>query len=265
MYGDITGVRREDSLARGVAVQEPGQVSFLDLLPTSIRSALLSSNRTMKTRNLSYLLRLIVLLIAVTVGCHASRPRNDNSQRNTQDGFGEALPVTASAYEDVEPLVTERITTVPVTERFAKRTFKDPQAPENWHELIIGTGSDSEKVYAYFHFIPMSTIEYAERDETFRWGLIFGKYAFLANKPLTSLKSDQQLVKECKDAAPFFYQGLRDKRVMSEGVDIRGIHFSLKRYKKDTVVIIGVTSDQWNDIRRSIMRTEKHELYSLFP
>jgi hypothetical protein len=173
--------------------------------------------------------------------------------------------VTASAYENVEPLATQRITTVPLNTRFARRTFKDPKNADNWHELIIGTGNDSEKVFAYFHFLPISTVEYAERDEMeFRWGLLFGKYAFLANIPLTSLKGDVDLARECKDSAAFFYAGLHDRRG-TEGVDIRGIHLSVRPYKKKTAVIIGLTSDQWNDIRRSIMHGEHHELYSFFP
>jgi hypothetical protein len=205
------------------------------------------------------------LCLALLLGCSSPRSKNDNTQTNSRYASGESLPVTASAYENVEPLATQRISTVPLTDRFARRTFKDPQQPDNWHELIIGTGNESEKVFAYFHFLPISTVEYAERDEReFRWGLLFGKYGFLANIPLTSLKDDLDLARECKGSAAFFYAGLHNPRG-SEGVDIRGIHLSVKPYKKKTAVIIGVTSDQWNDIRRRIMRGEKHELYSFFP
>lgn len=205
------------------------------------------------------------MLLVLTLGCGSPRSRNDASKPKPPIASGDTLPVTASAYEDVEPLATQRITTVPLTNRFARRTFKDPQQPDNWHELIIGTGNDSEKVFAYFHFLPISTVEYAERDEKeFRWGLLFGKYAFLANIPITSLKGDLELARECKDAAPFFYAGLHNSRG-SEGVDIRGVHLSVKPYKKKTAVIVGLTSDQWNNIRRSIMHSERHELYSFFP
>ena len=208
---------------------------------------------------------LTFTLCLALLGCGSPpRSKNDNKQANSGHASGESLPVTASAYENVEPLATERITTVPLTTRFARRTFKDPKNADNWHELIIGTGHDAEKVFAYFHFLPISTVEYAESDETFRWGLLFGKYAFLANKPLTSLKGDVDLARECKDSAAFFYAGLRDRRG-TEGVDLRGIHLSVRQYKNKTAVIIGLTSDQWNDIRRSVMRGEHHELFSFFP
>jgi hypothetical protein len=151
-------------------------------------------------------LPILVLCLALLSGCGSSRrSKNENTQSNIRYTYGESLPVTATAYEDVEPLATERNNTVPLTARFARRTFKDPKNADNWHELIIGTGNDSEKVFAYFHFLPISTVEYAERDEKeFRWGLLFGKYAFLANMP-TTLKGDLDLARECKNSAAFFY------------------------------------------------------------
>jgi hypothetical protein len=76
---------------------------------------------------------------------------------------------------------------------------------------------------------------------------------------------DPELVKECKDAALGFYLGLGNGPAAGEGIDIRGIHLQLKRYKGNTAEIIGLTSDEWNSIRRSTMRGQKHELYSLFP
>lgn len=203
---------------------------------------------------------LLLVLACVT-------PQKDTATSNREaSASGEALPTTASAYEITEPWATEHIETVALTKRFARRTFKDPKRPDNWHELIIGTGNDSEKVYAYFHFVPLKDLEFAEHDtREMRWGLLFGKYAYLANIPVNNLKDDFELVKKCKDSAPFFYMGLHDSSGANEGVDIRGIHLAAKRYKGKGGLIIGVTSDEWNDIRHAVMRGEKHELYSLFP
>lgn len=39
----------------------------------------------------------------------------------------------------------------------------------------------------------------------------------------------------------------------------------VKRYKNNLAEIIGITSDQWNSIRRAKMHGQTHELYSLFP
>jgi len=200
------------------------------------------------------------------------QPQRDNTKStqtttSTQKASGEALPVTASAYENEEPLATERIETVGLTDRFARRKFKDPKHADNWHELIIGTGNNSEKVYAYFHFLPLNDIGVAERDEReFRWLTLCVKYAYLANIPIEKLKGDLELGKECKASAPFFYMGLRNTSMtIPEGVDIRGIHLAVRRYKGKTGVIMGLSSDEWSDIRHAIMRGEKHELYSLFP
>jgi hypothetical protein len=215
------------------------------------------------TRSIGSLLLGLGLWFLLVLGC--SQPQHETAT-SKQKASGETLPVTASAYENVEPLTTERITTVPVTDRFARRVFKDPQHPDNWHELIIGTGNDSEKVYAYFHFVPLDVVQTAERDEReLRWGLLFGKYGYLANIPVSDLRGDYDLVKECKEATMGFYEGLRDSPVANEGVDIRGIHLAVRRQKAKGAVIIGLTSYEWNDIRHAIMRGEKHELYSLFP
>jgi hypothetical protein len=195
------------------------------------------------------------------LGC-SSAPRDTPSTDHT---LGETLPVSASAYEKVEPWATERIETVVLTERFARRTFKDPAHPDLWHELIIGTGNNSDKIYAYFNSVPLKELRVAEHDEReLRWGLLFAKYAYLAGIPISELKSDLELVQQCKDSAPGFYMGL-DPSVSSEGADLRGIHLAVKPLDGKTAVIMGLTSDQWDEIRHAIMRGEKHELYSLFP
>lgn len=203
--------------------------------------------------------------IFLVLGCASSNTNKSTTAAKTT-ASGETLPTTASAYEEREPLTSERITTTPLTARYARRVFKDPAHPDNWHELIIGTGNDAEKVYAYFHFLGIENVQYAERDEKeFRWGLICGKYQILASIPLNTILTDPELVKQCKDAALGFYWGLKNGPASPEGVDIRGIHLSVKRYKGNTAEIIVLTSDQWNSIRRATMRGEKHELYSLFP
>ena len=216
----------------------------------------------MKSRSrIPSLLLAMGLWLCIALGC-ASSTKNEPAAKT--QASGDALPVTASAYELVEPWATEIIETVALTDKFARRTFKDPAHPEVWHELIIGTGVNSEKIYAYFNYVPLKDLRFAEQDDsTLRWGLLFGKYAVLAGIAPTKLKNDLELVNQCKDFAPGFYMGL-DSSVQSEGADIRGIHLAVKPYKTNTGAIIGLTSDKWNEIRRAIMRSEKHELASLF-
>lgn len=200
--------------------------------------------------------------MCLALGCTSSK---ENQPAENKRASGDALPVTASAYELVEPWATQKIETVALTDRFARRTFKDPAHPDIWHELIIGTGVNSEKIYAYFNYVPLKDLRFAEQDVSeLRWGLLFGKYAVLAGISPNKLKDDLDLVKQCRDFAPGFYMGL-DSSVQSEGVEVRGIHLAVKPYRKNTGAIIGVTSDKWNEIRRAIMRNEQHELYSLFP
>ncbi len=201
-------------------------------------------------------------LVCVILGCASSQ----RTEPTVNDSIsGDSLPVSASAYELVEPWATQKIQTVALTDKFSRRTFKDPAHSDVWHELIIGTGVNSEKIYAYFNYVPLKDIRFAERDTSeLRWGLLFGKYAILAGIPPGKLKGDIELVKQCRDFAPGFYMGLNSS-VQSEGVDIKGIHLAVKPYRRNTAVIIGLTSDKWNEIRRAIMRNEKHELYSLFP
>lgn len=212
-----------------------------------------------RVRSLLFPFTLWLLLV---LGCTSGQRVTPTTKQQTS---GETLPVTASAYEIAEPLATERIETVALTAKFARRTFKDPAHPDVWHELIIGTGSNSEKVYAYFNCVHVKDLRFAEHDEReLRWGLLFGKYALLAGIPIGNLKDDLELVKQCKDFAPAFYMGL-DPSVSSEGIELRGIHLAVKPHEAKTAVIIGVTSDEWNEIRHAIMRGEKHELYSFFP
>jgi hypothetical protein len=216
--------------------------------------------------NRNFLLAILVFGFAV-LGCS---PSNTNTRKeassDASSASGETLPTTASAYEDREPLTSEKVTTTPLTSRYARRVFKDPAVPDNWHELIIGTGGESEKIYAYFHFVGIENLRFAERDEReLRWGLPCAKYEMLAGIPANAILKDAALVKECKDASLGFYLGLKDEPASKEGIDIRGIHFQVKRYKGNLAEIIGMTSDQWNSIRRANMHGQPHELYSLFP
>lgn len=208
----------------------------------------------------------ILPLLFLVPACSSSNTNSTSNTDTRKEASGESLPTTASAYENREPLTSEKVTTVPLKPHYARRIFKDPAHPDNWHELIIGTGSESEKIYVYFHFIGVEIIQAAERDEReLRWGLLCGKYEILADIPTDTMLKDPALVKECKDAALGFYLGLKNESASQEGVDIRGIHLQVKRYKNNLAEIIGMTSDQWNSIRRAKMHGETHELYSLFP
>lgn len=208
---------------------------------------------------------ILLFWILLALGC-SSANRNDSSTTTQQKATGETLPVTASAYEEREPLTSAKIATTVLSDRFARRVFKDPARRDNWAELIIGTGNNTEKVYGYFYFVDIDTIKVAERDEKqFRWGLICGKYLILADLPMNTMLKDPELVKECKDSAQGFCWGLKDQPASGEGIDIRGIHLQLKRHKGNIAEIVGLTSDQWDSIRRATMRGQNHELYSLFP
>jgi hypothetical protein len=175
------------------------------------------------------------------------------------------LAVTTSDYEEREPLITEKVKVIAVNAQFQRVVFQDPANPQNSHELITGTGANAEKVCAYFHYIPNSILARTERDrEILRWGLIFGKYALLANIPVQSLRGDTLLMKQCKDASDGFYLPLHYK-MAPEGIDIRDVHLILKPLKASKSVLIGVSSQEWDAIRRAVMHGHEHDLYTLFP
>lgn len=175
------------------------------------------------------------------------------------------LAITTSDYEKREPWITEKVKVIAVSAQFQRVVFQDPANPDNSHELITGTGLNAEKVCGYFHYIPNSIVARAERDrEILRWGLIVGKYALLANIPVESLRTDFQLMKQSKDASDAFYLPLHYK-MAPEGIDIRGVHLILKPLKASKSVLIGVSSQEWDGIRRAVMHGQKRDLYSLFP
>jgi len=235
-------------------------------LPFEIKLICFSETEHMSYKKIKAL-ELTTIFTCILMAINGCTPDESHKQAISGDSSSVAdpLPVTASAYENVEPLATERISTVNLTEHFARRTFKDPRAPQNYHELIIGTGANAEVVYAYFHFIPLDVLQRAEQDrEMLRWGVIFAKCAYLTGVPLDQLRNDSALAREAKDKASFFYAGLHNSAGGGEGIDIRGVHLSVKPYKGQGE-IMGMSSSEWTRIRHAIMRGEKDELYSLFP
>ena len=221
----------------------------------------------MPAQRVFYLL-LFVCLIALSC---SSEPKTQGPQAAKAPPAAalslpaDPLPVSASVYERTEPLITARITTQAVDGDFAVRTFRDPKNPSNYHQLVIGTGPNAERVYSYFHYLPTSTVRTAARDrQMLRWGLLFGKYATLAGMNPQSLRSDVALFNETRNAADSFYAPLEMPGHFDEGADVRGLHLLL-RTRGPRAVIIGVTSRQWEAIRPRVMRGEKDRLYSLFP
>jgi hypothetical protein len=185
--------------------------------------------------------------------------------------YDKHLPLKVSDYDQLEPSITQTAKTTPLSERYARRVYRDPDDDDlRRYELITGREGDSEKIYAYFHFLPLVTVQEAEQDyQLFYWGLLFGKYAYLSGTPLHELRGDKArmalLTKECKEAAPFFYQGLRDKKAARDGVDILGIHLSVRPQGKSSAVITGLTSNLWNEIHQATVNGTHHDLYELFP
>ncbi len=178
----------------------------------------------------------------------------------------DALPIPASAYEKREPVATEEIHERRINSNYTRRIFKDPHNQSVWQELIIGTGSNADKIYAYFYFVPRSVVIRAEHDiKMLRWGLLASKFNVLSNQPPEAMSHDTDLFSKALNAADFFYPAIHGNRMAMEGVDIRGIHLALRPYGESSAVIIGVTSKQWERIRTALMHNEKNDLYSLFP
>lgn len=212
-------------------------------------------------------LALFLLLISC-IGC--SSDHRDKSEQKTQQTKEEnspavSLPLSASSYASLEPSLGARITKIPINDHFARQVYKDPKDPTIWQELIVGTGKNEDRIYAYFYFLPMSVIRAARDDSQMRLGLIMGKYVVLAAKPLEIIEKDHNLWEEADVAAVLFYPTPNEDPSRIEGIDIRGIHLIARPYKNSIAVITGLASDEWDKIRGSIIRGESNELYSLFP
>lgn len=180
------------------------------------------------------------------------------------------VPLSASAYETKEPTINHRLETVRVNDRFERRIYRSHLESESWYELITGTGEDTNKVYAYFHFLPLSQVRFDGSKKDARWGKIVIKYLLLADAQAQQrargggTEDLKNLLGEAMVKERMFYSGI-ETPATNEGIDLRGIHLMVRPWGDGKAVIIGCSTKQWHAIRSAVMHGQGHPLYELFP
>ncbi len=181
-----------------------------------------------------------------------------------------ALPLTVSVYETKEPTINHRVQRTRVNEQLERRIYRSSQDPDSWYELITGTGENTDKIYAYFHFLPLSQVRHDGSKKGARWGKILIKYNLLAGTEAQrsaregGMEDTKNLLRELMLKERLFYSGI-ETPATNEGTDIRGIHLMVRPRRDGKAVIIGCSTAQWEAIRTAAIHGLEHPLYSLFP